>query len=176
MASEGLIEVIHALESMEFVRGLAPRHLARLASLAREEALDQGRRLFREGDSGEDVYLVQEGRVALEIDIPGRRTAVLLTVGPGELLGWSSMFPGKRRTASARAVMPTRVIVINARALWQACEEDHDLGYALMTRVAEVIARRLEATRLQLLDVYAPEGESQRQITWQPLGAQAVRS
>lgn len=148
--------VLKALQSMEFVRDFETQHLEKLASIATEVAFSEGEVIFREGDVGELVYLIREGRVALEIRMPGRGRVSLLTVGPGELLGWSSMFPGRHKTAGARAVRPTRAIAISAAQLWEICEADHDLGYPIMWRVAEVIAGRLAATRLQLLDMFGP--------------------
>ena len=80
----------------------------------------------------------------------------MLTVGPGHLLGWSSLFPPQRKTAGGRALTDTRVIAIDSPQLWEACQEDHDMGYLIMARMAQVIAERLKITRLQLLDIFAP--------------------
>ncbi len=156
MATES---VLQTLQAMEFTRDLEPRHLEKLASMATEVSFAEGETIFREGDMGDVVYLIQEGRVAVEIHVPGRGRVTVLTVGPGQLLGWSSIFPPRRKTASGRAVTPVRAIAINATQLREACQADHDLGYAILWRVAEVIADRLKATRMQLLDVFAPGGE-----------------
>ena len=151
--SEAMLE---ALQPMEFTQGLAPQHLIKLASMAITKNFAEDEIIFREGDESKLIYLVQEGLVALSIHVPGRDQITILTVGPGKLLGWSSLFPPHQKTASARAVVPTRVIAINAPQVWQACQTDNALGYSIMCRVAEVITGRLIATRLQLLDMFSP--------------------
>lgn len=152
--------VLEALQPMEFTRGLEPRHLVKLASIATEMTFEEGESIFREGDTGEIIYLVQEGSVALYIHIPGRGRVTILTIEPGRLLGWSSLFPPHHKTASARAVMPTRVLAIDAKQLWKVCQTDYELGYIIMCRVAEAITKRLISTRLQLLDMFKPASKN----------------
>ncbi len=155
MTAETLLKV---LESMEFTRGLERHHLEKLASMASELTFSEGEIIFREGDVGNLLYLIEEGQVAVDTHVPGRGRVTILTVGPGQLLGWSALFTQMRKTASARAVIPTRALAFNAAQLREMCDADHDLGYVLLWRVAEVIASRLKATRLQLLDIFAPSG------------------
>jgi len=148
--------VLGALQPMEFTRDLEPRHIIKLASMATEMIFEEGENVFREGDTGGKIYLVQEGRVALYIHVPGRGRVTILTIEPGRLLGWSSLFPPHHKTASARAMTFTRIIAIDAAELWEACRVDKALGYTIMCRVAEAITSRLIATRLQLLDMFTP--------------------
>jgi CRP-like cAMP-binding protein len=80
----------------------------------------------------------------------------LLTLGPSEIFGWSAVVPViGTRTATARAVALTRAVTFDTDALQQLCDEDHDLGYLVFRRLTNVIAGRLSATRLQLLDMYS---------------------
>ena len=148
--------VLQALQPMEFTRGLEPRHLIKLASMATDLTFEEGDTIFHEGDTGGKIYLVHEGRVALYIHVPGRGRVTILTVEPGRLLGWSSLFPPHHKTASARAMTFTRIMAIDASDLWAACRTDYELGYSIMCRVAEAITSRLIATRLQLLDMFSP--------------------
>jgi CRP-like cAMP-binding protein len=144
---------------MELARGLDPKHVDKLASIAKEAAFAEDQTIFHEGDLSDEVYLIQEGQVAIEIHVPSRGRMTILTVGPGQLLAWSSLFTTQRKTASGRTLSPTRAITINGADLREACDADHDLGYTVMWKVAGVIADRLKATRLQLLDMFAPEYE-----------------
>lgn len=146
--------VLESLQPMEFTLNLDLRHLVKLASMATEVTFEEGEDIFREGDTGKMIYLVQEGRVALYIHVPGRGRVTILTIEPGRLLGWSSLFPPHHKTASARAMVPTRALAIDAAQLWETCRTDHELGYNIMCRVAEAITSRLIATRLQLLDMF----------------------
>jgi CRP-like cAMP-binding protein len=146
--------MLETLRSIEFLRDLESEHLETLSGMAKEVTFEEDEIIFREGSIGEQVYLIQQGQVAIEVYSSGRTGTIILTVGPGQLLGWSSFFSGKHKTAKSRAVTPTRAIAIDAPKLRAACEADHDLGYLLGWRVAEVIANRLKATRMQLLDIY----------------------
>ncbi len=153
MTSETLIQ---ALKSMDFTQELEQKHLETLASISTQVTFSEGSSLFREGDVSELVYLIEEGEVALETQVPGHGQVVIHTVGPGQLLGWSSLFPPERKTAGARALKPTKAIAINATRMRELCQKDHELGCKLMWRVAEVISSRLRIARAQLLDIFEP--------------------
>jgi len=88
--------------------------------------------------------------------VPHRGKIRFYTAEPGEVFGWSSVTPTiRQRTAGATAVVDGLIVCISAEKLRQACEEDHDLGYLVMRRLANVVAGRLLVTRLQLLDMFA---------------------
>ena len=103
---------------------------------------------------------MRAGRVAIELHAPGRGARVLQTVGPGEILGWSWLFPPYRWAFDARAVEEVRAVEFDGACLRKKCEADPVLGYALMKRFAGVFARRLQATRVQLLDLYAQDRDA----------------
>jgi CRP-like cAMP-binding protein len=153
--------LVPLLQSNPWFSTLATPHLEILAGLATEQQWLAGQVVFREGDRHQQVYVILEGRMALEIHVPNRGRVTILTVGPDEILGWSAAVPGQRKkTASARAMQDTRALAFDAAALAAACEANHDLGYHIYRWLTNVIAGRLTATRLQLLDMYAvdPEG------------------
>jgi CRP/FNR family cyclic AMP-dependent transcriptional regulator len=157
MTSEAMVK---ALQRMEFLQGLEPHQVEKLAAIAREVSFAADEVIFREGEVDNVVYLILEGQTAIDIYTSGRTWATILTVGPGQLLGWSSLFTQMRKTAKGRAVAPTRAIALNAPKLREVCEADHELGYIIGWRLAELIAGRLKATRLQLVDIFAPASQS----------------
>jgi CRP-like cAMP-binding protein len=110
---------------------------------------------FDHGGPWHAVLLVAEGRVALSMRFPGRPEVAMLTVGSGEMLGWSGLKPGARRVASGRVVEAVTLLEFPAAALHALCEADHDVGYALMRFGFEEVSLRLHDTRLQLLDMFA---------------------
>ena len=135
-------------------RGLPTEHLRLIAGCGRNEHFGTGERMFREGEPAERFFLVREGAVALEVQAPGRGALVIETLHTHEIVGWSWLFEPHRWQFDARAVEPTRVITFDGACLRGKCEADHELGYQLMRRFAGAISERLQATRLQLLDVY----------------------
>jgi CRP-like cAMP-binding protein len=126
-------------------------HLARLTKHAAERTFEAGDVLFREGEPANQFYLIERGCVALEAHEPGDGTILVQNVGAGDVLGWSWLFPPFAWHFQARAVEPTSAIVLNGAHLLIAAEEDHEFGYELMKRVAQIVIHRLQSTRSQLL-------------------------
>jgi CRP-like cAMP-binding protein len=142
------------LSGLCFLQGLADEHLQHLAALAVVKDVPAGAVVFREGEASTHVYLPLEGRVALEIRGP-RGMVRLHTVGTGELLGWSPLLgPAGPMTATARALGPCRLLALHAPQLLALAEHNPKLGMELLRRTALALARRLDATRLHLLDVF----------------------
>jgi CRP/FNR family cyclic AMP-dependent transcriptional regulator len=144
------------LRENPWFQSLDPQHFQKMVDISSEVEWSEGQIIFGEGEPGNKLYLVTEGRVALEIYIPDQGRRTILTIGPNEVFGWSAVTPYVRtRMASARAVAPTRAVAFDSQALSKACDEDHDLGYYVYRRLTNIIAGRLSATRLQLIDMYA---------------------
>jgi CRP-like cAMP-binding protein len=137
-----------------FWTGLNPKHLEPLLDTARAVVFSADEILFREGEVAADFYLVEAGRAVLETFVPGSGITPIQTVGPGDVIGWSWLFPPYRWHLSARAVEPMQAIVLDAPLLRTLSETNHDLGYALVLRVAHILSQRLQATRMQLLDLH----------------------
>ncbi len=155
-ASEGAIRGLEAvLAEVPLLQGLAPEYLALMAGCASNVRFDAGEYVYREGECAERFYVIRHGRVALDVFVPQRGPTTIQTVERGEMLGWSWLVPPYRWVFDARALELTRAIAMDGPCLRKKCEEDPRLGYELMRRIAQVFAERLQATRLQLLDVYS---------------------
>ncbi len=137
-----------------FFAGMAADYCDLITGCAKEVRFEAGEYLFHEGEPADQFFLLRHGRVALEITIPGRGPLNILTVHPGEIAGVSWLVPPYRWTFDAKALELTRALSIDARCLRQKSEENHNLGYELMKRFMAMLVQRLQATRLQLLDVY----------------------
>ena len=131
--------------------------LYELQNLARSDRHHAGGMIFREGDAADSVQIIVSGQVALEMNIPARGAMRLLTLGRGDLLGWSGVLGGTESTASARALTDVELIRFPAHELAALCEHNHEAGFQIMRRLAWALSKRLTATRLQLLDLYARE-------------------
>jgi CRP/FNR family cyclic AMP-dependent transcriptional regulator len=137
-----------------FFSGLAPQYLDLLAGCTKNVRFERGEMLLREGDAADWFYLIREGKVAVQSDAPGRSPVTFQTLGGGEILGWSWLVPPYRWRFDGRAVEPVRALALDGACLRRKCAEDHDLGYELLSRIAQVMAGRLHATRLQAMEVY----------------------
>ena len=134
--------------------GLRPDHLELIAGCARNVRFEAGDMIMREGEPADRFFFLRSGAAALEIAVPGGDALVIETIGPGDALGWSWLFEPHRWQFDARATEPVGAVAFDAVCLRGKCEADPVLGYELMRRFAGVLLRRLQATRLQLLDVY----------------------
>jgi CRP/FNR family cyclic AMP-dependent transcriptional regulator len=149
---------MRSLESLlvqhPFFKGLAPQHLHLILGCGGNVRFKAGEFLFREGEEANRFYLIRHGKVALQVFSPQRGPLTIETIEAGEVLGWSWLFPPYRWHFDAQALVLTRATAFDGQCLRSKCEQDHDLGYDLMQRFAQVMSQRLQATRLQLLDVY----------------------
>ena len=143
------------LGALPFAAGLPAPALAELAGIARAQAFPAKAVIFREGVICPDLFVVEAGRVAIEMHVPGRGAVRVLTVGDGELLGWSALLGDGRMTATAMAIDDTRLVVIPGNSLRDLCQRSHEVGWQVMQQVAKALSARLIATRLQLLDLFA---------------------
>lgn len=134
--------------------GLDASWLALIAGCAGNEHVRAETLLFQEGQPAERFFLIRHGAIALEVHSPATGSLVIETLGEGEVVGWSWLFKPYRWQFDARAIKPTRLVAFDGACLRAKCDANHELGYQLMHRFASAMLERLQATRLQLLDVY----------------------
>ncbi len=134
-----------------FLKGLSLHQHRILLDCAMVTHFDPEEVIFREGDPANRFYLIEQGNVALELYVRDQGMVRISTVGPGNVLGWSWLFPPYFWHFNARATEPVDAIFLYATPLREECESDHELGYDLLKRMAQVMLARLQATRRQLL-------------------------
>ena len=134
--------------------GLPPEHLDLIAGCGANRSFHAGELLLREGEPADRFYVIRHGSVALETYVPQRGPLMIETLHDDDLLGWSWLVPPYRTEFDARALGVVRTVSFDGACLRGKCDEDPALGYELMQRFAVVLAERLQATRLRLLDVY----------------------
>ena len=135
-----------------FLSDFRPEHLDILSECAQETVFEPGEVIFREGQIADKFYLLQRGGVILELHQAQREDVPIQTIGGGDVLGWSWLFPPFTWHFQARALSRTEAIVLNGPHLVVACNANHEFGYELMKRVAHVVLKRLQATRKKLLE------------------------
>ena len=160
-AQVGTLERVSTPQTLERVllehpllKGCQRQYIQLLVECASNVRFNAGEMIFRQGEEANLLYLIRQGKVALEIPDSGRGPIIVQTLGEGDVLGWSWAITPYRSHFDARAVELTRAIALDGKRLRDKCEVDHDLGYEVMRRVTHVMEHRLQATRLQLLDVY----------------------
>ena len=146
------------LREQPFFEGMDEQHIELITGCAKNVRFPEGQYIFREGDAANQFYLIRNGLVSVQCMVPHRGVTTVQTVGQGEVLGWSWLFPPHRWHFDARVQQETHALEFDGKCLRGKCDNDHDLGYELFRRFIEIVGERLEATRLQLLDVYGTHG------------------
>ena len=147
--------VVTLLQRHPFVEEFQPQHIEKLASMATRVRFERDQVIFREGDECGEFYLIMNGLVALEIAAPDHVLRVQ-TLSAGDELGWSAILMGRRKHFQARALERSEALAFDGGELLIACKQDAVFGYVLMHRLLGVVSERLQATRLQVLDMYSP--------------------
>jgi CRP-like cAMP-binding protein len=133
-----------------FLDALNPEQAAALFPIAREVKFQPGETIFRQRDNADGFYLIETGEVNLEFEMPGNKRVPIQKLGPGELLGLSWLFEPYRWEFSATAADEVSARFLSAAEVRAACDRDPRLGHQLMTEIARVLTKRLQATRHRL--------------------------
>jgi CRP/FNR family transcriptional regulator, cyclic AMP receptor protein len=159
----GAMEGLNSINSQEIIAELLPNlpgflgltadEYDKLVQIARIDDINAEAVIFREGEKADNLYTVLSGRVQLESYVPSLGPLEVFVAEPLDLFGWEGITINVRqRITLARALLPTRLLSFEGKALRYLCEEDHHIGYIIMRRVVNVLAGRLLSTRLQLYD------------------------
>lgn len=148
-----LEDAYRSVSEMGLFSSFSETMLRLVAQLAEPRQYSAGSQLFHEGAHCDELFVLLKGKVQLQMRVPGRGSIPILTLGPGQLVAWSSVLGNGEMTTSATALEETSAFVLPASKLKELFEQDHEFGYRFMEQLASALARRLVATRLQLLDL-----------------------
>ncbi len=138
-----------------FFAGMKRSQLALLIDCAIPVHFKKGLVIFRAGEIANRFYVLETGKVVLESASKYGKPVIVDTIGAGDLLGWSWMFPPYVWQFTARAVEETDAIYFYGAILRQYCERDSSLGFELLKRMSVVMNRRLQAARKQMVSMHA---------------------
>lgn len=138
-----------------FFTGIDHGFMQLVVGCASNVKFEAGAYVFKEGTPADTFYLIREGQVAVEMFSPQSKPLVVATIGEGEILGWSWLLPPYVWKFNGHALRNVRAIALDGKCLRAKCEENHDLGYAVLKRLVQNIEQRLDEARFQLLDVYS---------------------
>jgi CRP/FNR family transcriptional regulator, cyclic AMP receptor protein len=147
-----MIEVNAAtLAAHPFLHGMSHDQLSVLAETACDVSFPARHRLFDDGGNATRFWLIQSGHVSLDLQVPGVGPVVIETIGMGELLGWSWLFPPFTWAFGAVTATAVKAFEFDAPAVRDRCAADPGLGYELNQRITEILAKRLRATRFRMI-------------------------
>ena len=141
----------------ELLRAASDQVFAFLDTVAEELVFEQGALLFEEDDSATTFYLIATGKVGLEVPMASGLPVLIETLGPGDLVGVSWLFPPHRWSWRARALDETTTFAFDATTVREECEVDDQLALSVYRTVAAEAVERLHAARVRVLDLYPGE-------------------
>ena len=141
-----------------FFKDFSEDELKFVESCAQNKVFKKNEFIAHENDEANEFYLIRKGKVAICANIPHKEDLIIQTISDGEILGWSWLFAPYQWMFELIAVETTHVIALNGKCLRAKLEQMPALGYKLMKRFSQLMIARLNATRLQLLDVYGKMG------------------
>lgn len=147
------IDVVEMLRQTGFAEGLTEEELELIVPICHERSFSKGQEIFSEASLGRELYMVCKGRVSLEVALPnrpGRRAERLATAEPGTVFGEISLVDGSPRSAQARALDDTQVIVIMNEDISKVMDKNSRIGYIIMRNLATVLSTRLRNTNIWL--------------------------
>lgn len=136
-------------------QGMDPGFLEALEPSVVVRSIETGELIIREGSPAHALLLVTHGKIGLEMTSPDRPPLSLLTVGPGEIVGWSWLLPPHRWQVDGRALKPTRVLAIDGPVLRGLLDSRPKDGYRFLLRIVPIITGRLHSARVQVMDIHA---------------------
>ena len=151
-------DITTTIKSIPWFLELSTDSIQRLSEIAEVHSFEPGELIFSEGEQNHYFYIVIEGQVCVESFVPGRGLLPVFTVESLDVLGWSSLTPVVRqKLGTARVLESTKCLTFEANTLMELCEEDCDLGFIIMRRLANIVASRLINHRLHLLEIISSQ-------------------
>jgi CRP-like cAMP-binding protein len=152
LGREGIVATVkQALAASELFKGLTDEELDEVAALGRIEVYEKGAPLFVQGAAAANFYVVEMGRVALNLTISSgagvSKEATVEMIKTGQSCGYSAVKGVPVYALSAKAVEPVRVISIDGKRLYDLLKKNPVMGYRVMSRIASALSATLRNVR-----------------------------
>ena len=138
-----MADVQQALANMKLFEGLTAEGLERIAAIAGEESHPLGAFVFHEGEMGDKLYLILDGKVRISRELPGMGEEALAVLGAGESFGEMSLIDDTPRSADARVHERCRLLVITREAFEDLLFVHKDLAYEILWNFVKTLSGRL---------------------------------
>lgn len=148
---ESSFDLRNLLTSAEIFSGLSSAEVEKIVAICREVKFAAGQTIFEEGSEGTDLYFIPEGRVSVELSLPGGSTGErIYQAKDSEIVGELALIDGHRRSATTRAIDPVILIAIDRGDFLSLVEENTHIGYVVMSNLCRILARKVRDTNIAL--------------------------
>ncbi len=120
--------------------------------------IKKGQILFQQGERADKFYIVRNGQISIQIPAVMGPTLEIQTLGKDQVLGWSWLISPYQWSFQAKTEENTELLEFDGTTILARCEQDPQFGYVLLKRFAELMAERLDAARLKMMDEWNPAG------------------
>jgi CRP/FNR family cyclic AMP-dependent transcriptional regulator len=162
---------IEFLKSVPVFRDLEAEALTELNARLREKRLSAGEVLFRDGDTGQEMYIIREGNLSVMKPVSGQLDQILATLTTGNFFGEMSIFDRAPRSATICADTDVVLLCLDKKDCDELLEEDPATAAAFFYRIIQTFIDRLRHADNLLVEVTRWGLEQRAQ-----LGAQIISS
>ena len=128
-------------------------HLQQIQDISHLVRIEEGEYIVREGELGDDLFLILEGDVSVEKKSTSGKIQTITSLGKGDVMGELVLFGHRERTASVRADNYLEFLVFDSSSLRELFEKEPEMGYVFMNNLASVLATRMVETTVRLANV-----------------------
>lgn len=139
-------ETLAFLREVRLFKGINGAELTALGESMHDRSLKRGHILCREGDPGDEMFVVRRGTFVISKPVTGRVEQVLARIGPGEFFGEMSLFAHAPRSATVQADTDATVLVLDRASLTSMTEQSPRAAAALFYAMVQVFIERLRAS------------------------------
>jgi len=139
-------ETLAFLREVRLFKDIATPELSALGESLRERPLRRGQVLCREGDPGEEMFIVRRGSFVISKPVTGRVEQVLARIGPGDFFGEMSLFDRAPRSATIQADSDATLLALDREALRRMTEQSPRAAAAFFYALVRVFIERLRAS------------------------------
>jgi CRP/FNR family transcriptional regulator, cyclic AMP receptor protein len=137
---------IDLLRNVAIFKDLDDGELARVAEVCKEQTFNLGEYVFREGESGNRLYLIVEGEVRISRVVPGSGEEALAVLKPGALFGEMAVFDRSERSTDAIANNTVKALTITRSDFELLLDFNRDLAYKVQWACIRLLSARLRST------------------------------
>ena len=138
---------LEALRSVPLFASLDDDAARDLRSLLSEKTVPQNTRLFRQGDSGDAMYLIESGRVRISIRDHDKQELTLAELAQGDFFGEMSIIDGRQRSADAQVIEDSRLAVLSREAFLSFVRKKPDVALEMLSALTDRLRRTDELLR-----------------------------
>ena len=141
------------LQKLDIFEGLTAPELDAVTEIADVASFPKGAIVFKENEEAGKLYVLLEGKVAIQFEVGRHLEAVVHTVTAGQAFGWSALVQPYQFTASARCMEDSKLVTVDREGLRRLLDLDCHIGFIIMEKLAELVSGRLRETRIQLISM-----------------------